>query len=298
VLQAVETQTEAFRSKLASTETETAVLNQRKAQLAEEISGLKQQIIAQDQQFALIEDELRGVRTLLEAGLERRPRFLALEREKAEIAENRAGRVSSIARARQSIGETELRILDVQQVRRNEAIEQLSVSQAELTDLQERYSAAENIMQRTIIRSPADGIVVGMTVFTPGAVIAPGEPILDIVPQNVRLIIEARLDPIDIDNVRSGQESQVRLTSFNQRTTPTLDGVVINISADLLQDPRTAQSYYLARISLNDDQPELADLSLYPGMPAEVSVITGTSTPLDYLLKPLLASLNRGMREE
>ncbi len=155
------------------------------------------------------------------------------------------------------------------------------------------------MLRRTAIRAPLAGTIVGLQVHTLGGVIGPGEPLMDIVPSGDRLVIEAQINPIDIDVVHPGLVAQVRLMPFSMRNTAPLDGTVTSVSADRLTDERTGESYYLARVELNEDPAKaLGGASLYPGMPAEVMVVTGERTALAYVFKPITASFNRAFREE
>ena len=143
------------------------------------------------------------------------------------------------------------------------------------------------------------GTIVGMKVHTVGGVIGPGEALLDIVPGEDTLIIEARIDPMDIDVVRWGLPARVRFTAFSQRNSTPVDGRVISVSADKLVDDRTGQEYYLARIKLDEDPSEaLNGAQLYPGMHAEVMIVTGARTALEYILAPFTRSMDRALREE
>jgi HlyD family type I secretion membrane fusion protein len=184
-------------------------------------------------------------------------------------------------------------------------MQELREVQALLADVQERLIAAAATLQRTEIIAPQAGIVVGLAVHTPGAVIAPGERILDIVPQENRLMVEARVRPEDIDVVHQGLPAHVRLTAFSQRTTPVVGGRVVLVSADRLRDePRRGgrelsdEGYYLARIELDREALAALDLALYPGMPAEAMIVTGSRTALDYLLSPVTNALGRALRED
>jgi HlyD family type I secretion membrane fusion protein len=147
--------------------------------------------------------------------------------------------------------------------------------------------------------APVSGQVVELKLHTVGGVIRPGEPLLDIVPNSDELVVEARIRPVDIDAVAIGQPAQVALTAYKQRTTPRLDGTLVKVSADALADPERRISYYAADIRI--DPSELAKLEgvqLYPGMPAEVMIVTGERTLLQYLLQPLTDSFNRAFRED
>ncbi|MEM1019188.1 MAG: HlyD family efflux transporter periplasmic adaptor subunit [Pseudomonadota bacterium] len=159
--------------------------------------------------------------------------------------------------------------------------------------------AAEHVVARAKIRAPISGTVVGLQVHTSGGVIKAGESLLSIVPRDEPLVVEARVDPNDIDVVHKGLPAQVRLTPFNTRMIPPVPASVVWISADSMNDPNTGASYYLARVRLANQSPELpADLQLYPGMPAEVMVVTGERTLLNYLAAPLMRSFRRAFLEQ
>lgn len=280
-------------------ESQAAILKKRSDQFREEIVGLQAEIRAADQELVHIREELEDVRFLVERGLGRKARLLALQRQEAEITGRRARNVAAIARARQSISESELRISDLESTRLNEVVQELREVQAELGDLRERGMAAEDVLTRTVIRAPVSGEVVNLRVFTPGGVIAPGEAVLDIVPLDETRIIQAQVDPNDIDSVYRGLDAKIRLSSLSARITPTLDGVVETVSADRLVDERTGRAFYETRIRLKPGElAKLGGVSLYPGMPAEVMIITGTRTALDYLIRPISGTISRGMRED
>ena len=216
----------------------------------------------------------------------------------AEIVGGRGENLALIARANERIGETELQILDLQTTLAAEVVKELREAERELYDVAERRRAAEDVVARTRVSAPLDGVVVGLKVHTPGGVIAPGERLLDIVPSGDRLIIEAQVDPRNIDVVHPGLSTYVRLTPFDKRDTPPLAGRVASVSADRLTDERTGAAFYLARIELIDDPAKvLKGAVLYPGMPAEVMIVTGARTALDYFLKPIARSLSRAFRE-
>ena len=171
--------------------------------------------------------------------------------------------------------------------------------QASLFDIEERLNAARDVLSRTEIRATQAGAVVALKVHTQGGVIAPGQALLDIVPGDDLLIIEARIDPKDIDVVSWGLLARVRFTAFSQRNAIPMDGRVLSVSADNLIDERTGESYYLARIKLDKDPADVMDgVRLYPGMQAEVMIVTGSRTALEYFLSPITQSMNRALREE
>ena len=225
-------------------------------------------------------------------------RVLALERQHAEIEGRMAEDTAGIARAKQQIGEAQIRINELRTAQVNEAVQQLSEAQREMFDLAERLRAAQDVRRRIDVQAPQNGTVVGLKVHTTGGVIKPGEPLLEIVPSSDRLIVEAQIDPQDIDVVYAGLAAQVRLTPFTQRASVPIAARVLSVSADRFTNDRTGVGYYIARIELIEDPAAvLGGATLHPGTPAEVIIATGSRTALEYVLNPLTSSLRRGMRE-
>ena len=235
----------------------------------------------------------------MQKGLERRARLLGLKRQQASLEGARGEQLGLIARARQQIGEAELQIINRRNGQINEVVAELSEVQVRLGELEERLVASRDVLARRDIISPIAGVVVDLRYFTSGGVIRPGDPILDIVPQHDQLVIEAQIRPLDIDVVKPGLAARVRLTAFKQRTTPTLQGRVVYVSADRLTDPRTGIPYFTARVEIPPSElARLDGVALYPGMPAEVMVVTGARTAIEYLVDPLRESLQRAFREQ
>lgn len=288
-----------FFSRREAREGQKQILHQRIAQHQDEIGGLEEQIKSQATQLALIRQETDGIRELVEKGHERRPRLLALQRATAEISGARAGSRAAVARALSVIGETEARLASLDSDRREEIETQLSDVQANLARLREERRATRDILDRTVIVAPVSGTVVELRVHTVGGVIAAGGEVLDIVPSGEELLIDARVSPADIDEVREGLPARVILTGYSMRTTPTLEGKVRSVSADRIVDPRTGEAYYLARIELPAEHiREVAPhVSLKPGMPADVMIMTGNRTMLDFLLAPITASFRKSFNE-
>jgi HlyD family type I secretion membrane fusion protein len=286
-----------FEARRAQIESQTRILRQRNAQAAEEIRGLDQEIKAQDRQLTLIAEEADGVRQLVEKGMERKPRLLALQRTTAEIEGARAQNVARIAQVQQSIGEVDLRILDLRASVLSEAVQKLRDERTRIFDVLERLRAAEDTLARTEIRAPVSGRVVGLKVFTVRGVISPREPLMDIVPSEDILVVEAQVPVSEIDAVRVGLPVQLRFSALNQRTTPTVEGEVANVSPDRLVDPRSGQPYYTARILVGDIGRLPPDTLLKAGMPVEAMIRTGERTILEYLAKPLTDFTHRALRE-
>ena len=296
--QIVEGQTNVFEARREALTSQTAILKQRVAQYSEEIVGIEGQIQAETEQLALVREELGDVRQLYKKGFARKPKLLRLQRRTAEIEGSRNMHQAQIARARQSIAESRMRAADLETSMLNQVVEELRKVQAELYDLNERVRAAKDVLARTDIRAPLAGTVVDLQVHTAGGVIAAGQPLLDIVPSVGRLVVEAKVNPRDIDVVRQGLEAQVRFTAFNQRHRAPTQGTLTSVSADLLTDQASGEQYYLARVELVETQAVSIDLDeLYPGMQAEVMIVTGARSALDYLMEPLIKSFDRAFRE-
>ncbi len=293
----IRAQTDIFTNMEQSLKGQTAILNQRMQQLRSEITGIEGEIAAEDRQIALLKEQIKTEESLLAKGLSPRARMLELQREEAALEGRRSQNRAAIARANQSIGESQLQAGELKTAFVNDAVGQLGDVQATLFDLTERLRAAQDINYRAVVRAPTEGTVVNLRFHSPGGVIGPGNPILDLVPAEDRLVVEARVEPHDADIVVAGLEAQVRLTAFNQRHALPLMGRVINVSADRLVDERSGSPYYLARVELLPS-PLLAQTKINPGMPAEVIVVTSAHTLAAYLLEPISGVFRRALREQ
>ncbi|NNM01715.1 MAG: HlyD family type I secretion periplasmic adaptor subunit [Gammaproteobacteria bacterium] len=296
---AIESEINVFSARRRSLEGEEKILRQRILQFEEEIAGLKGQIAAQTTQLKLIDEELNAQKSLYERRLVGMQRIIELKRERSEIIGDRNRERAAIARIKQNIGEEELKILELTTSRLNDSVGQLTEVQTTLADVRERLVAARDVLERTDVTAPLDGHVVDLRVHTVGGVIGAGEALMDIVPLAERLVVDARVNPMDIDSIHPGMTARVVLTAFNRRTVAPVDGVVLSVSADSLTDSRTGAPYYLARVELPEDAlAEQAELELSPGMHAEVMIITGEQTALQYLYQPVARSFSRAMREQ
>ncbi|HSK39162.1 MAG TPA: HlyD family type I secretion periplasmic adaptor subunit [Arenibaculum sp.] len=293
-------QLELFATRKASRDARKLVLRQRIRGLEEEIAGLEARIRSQETQLALIAEEVEAVRILLEKGLERKPRLLALERARAEIEGARADYRTRIAGAHQRIEEIRAEILAQTEQWRDEVAAALADTRTRLTTLDNEMDATHDALERTVVRAPLTGTVMDLRVTTVGGVISPGEPLLDIVPKGGELRIDARVSPLDIDSVHAGLVARVVLPAYAQRNLPRLMGRVRDVSADRLTDQETGLPYFLARVVVAEA--ELAQLGqgieMVPGMPAEVLIETGERTMYDYLAGPFLDAVRRSFREK
>ncbi|WP_315703185.1 MULTISPECIES: HlyD family type I secretion periplasmic adaptor subunit [unclassified Bradyrhizobium] len=276
-----------------------AQLRERVTQLNEEVEGLTAQVQSKDQEISLVMKELEGVRQLYDQHLVQISRLTALERDAARLNGERAQYIASRAQTKGKITETELQIIQVDKDMVSEVSKDLRETNDKIGEFVERKVTAEDQLRRVDIRAPQDGMVLQSTVHTVGGVVTAGDAIMLIVPQSDDLQVEAKVNPQDIDKLQVGQKTLLRLSAFNQRTTPELNGIVSRVSPDVTTEQRTGQSYYTIRVSMPPEEvARLGDVKLIPGMPVEAFVQTGDRTVLSYLMKPLSDQLMRAFREK
>jgi HlyD family secretion protein/epimerase transport system membrane fusion protein len=298
VAEALASQQLVFGARRAALEGQILILRQRIAQFQEQMAGLNAQGAARVRQITLINQELTGVRALATQGFAPMVRVFALEREVARLDGERGEQIAAVARSEQAIGEAQLQILQLTHSFREEVAGSLQTVQNQIFELHERLTATEDTMRRLDLTSPSDGVVVGLSVFTVGGVIPPGRTVMQIVPDQDTLVVEAQLNPTDIERVLVGQTATVSFPALVQRTIPTLTGTVIQVSADRLVDERTGAPYYKSRIILDESSRLLlGERRLIPGMPADVMIATGERTALVYLTNPIIQAVRHAMRE-
>ncbi|GJE25948.1 HlyD family type I secretion periplasmic adaptor subunit [Methylobacterium organophilum] len=287
-----------FASRVSAREGQKAQLRERVQQLRQEIGGLTQQAEAKNREITLIGQELKGVRELFAKNLVPFSRVTVLERDAARLEGERGQLVAATASARGKIAETELQILQIDQDMRTEVGKDLAEIRGRWSELTEKRVAAEDQLKRIDLRAPQDGVVHQLSVHTVGGLVVPSEPAMLIVPEADQLLVEVRVQPQDIDNVRLGQKAMLRFSAFNLRTTPEVEGEVARVSADVSQDPKTGQPFYTARIRLSDGAQEtLGALRLVPGMPVEAYLRIGERSVLSYLTKPLTDQVAKAWKE-
>jgi HlyD family secretion protein len=273
-------------------------LRERVSQLNEEIAGLTAQEQAKEKEIVLVEKEAIGVRLLYEQRLIQISRLTTLERDLARLSGERAQYIAARAQAKGKITETELQIIQVDKDVVSEVSKDLRETTDKIGEFVERKVTAEDQLRRIDIRAPQDGVVLQSTVHTVGGVITAGDAIMMVVPRADDLSVEAKVNPQDIDKLQIGQKTLLRLSAFNQRTTPELNGVVTRVSADVTTDQRTGQSYYTIRVSMPPHEvARLGEVKIIPGMPVEAFVQTGDRTMFSYLMKPFSDQLMRSFRE-
>jgi len=288
-----------FETRRQVFQSQVAINREKRSQVEKEIEGLKAQAQAATNRVGIVREEAATVATLVEKGLERRPRLLNLEREAADIEGRRGEITAQISRAEQVISESRTDLLKLQNDRQNEISQSLREVQNQIFQIRERLQTANDQLSRTAVKAPEDGVITDLKVHTPGGVIGAGAPLMDLVPRQDRLVITARVRPEDIDVVRPGLEADVNLLPYNQRRVAPLHGTVMRVSADRLLDRRTDQPYYATKIRVQDPRAIGHDaIKIIPGMPAEVFIKTGRGTVALYALKPLLDSFNSAFRED
>ena len=293
-------QQQLFNSRRETRAARARILSKRIDQLNEEITGLEEVISAQNEQIDLITQELEATQDLYDQGLQRLSPLLALKRQEADLRAQRATNRASIARIGQQIGETELQLFAVDQQTQEEVNEELSRVRTELATVRFQMPERADALLRTTVTAPIAGQVLNIRVTTEaGGILRPGGEILDIVPSNANLVVDARVSPQDIDTIFPGMQAQVLLTAYAQRNLPRIFGELQSISADRLVDERTGEPYFLAKVIV--DAEGLAALEgkieLIVGMQADVMILTGERTMLDFLLKPFSDSLRGSFRE-
>ncbi|WDZ81681.1 HlyD family type I secretion periplasmic adaptor subunit (plasmid) [Ensifer adhaerens] len=294
----MEGQQQLLLSRRASHQGRTQILEARVRQLQEQNAGLQEVIAAEVGQIALIDEEISAAQVLVEKHLERKPRILALKRERANIAAAKASNRAKIAENAQAVGETKLQLLTIVEERQEKIGGELAEARRLKAELNGQLPSREDILRRTIIRAPLAGIVMNLQARSESGVIEPGQPLLDIVPSNSGVIVDAKVRPIDIERIRPGMRARVILTAYRQRNLPLIHGKLRSISADAMTDERTGAAYFLAKVEVDQhDLADLRDVQLLPGMPAEVMLMDGEQSLAAYLLAPIFDSSRRGLLE-
>lgn len=299
----LQTQRITFEARRNALDTDIATIEEGIKALNERIEGSKAQLEGVYQQLKFLDEEIEAKSELLTKGLVRKPEVLLLQRARANL-QGEVGRLQGeMGDARERIARAREQILGVRKAAIKTAVEQLHEMRAEHNDVLERINAAKGVLDRVRITAPVKGIVVKLRYHTPGGVIESGKPVLELLPVDAELIIEARVRPQDIDSVKRGNQAMVRLTALNKRITPMVGAEVVYLSADALPDEKKNQSQpfsdvYVVRVKLNPKEAaEIQGFTPTPGMPAEVYIKTADRTFLEYLLQPIQDSMARAFRE-
>lgn len=299
VKDAVAAQRDVFAAKHHNLKDEREILGQRRHQVEEEITGLEQLIVTEDKQIEAIEGESKDLEGLLKKGLTTRERNLSLRRQQREIEGERATNVAAIARAGSAMAEIDMQILNLNTVRLNEAVDELSKVEAELFDLGQQERSARDVLSRTNVVAPVDGIVMELKVHTAGGVVKPGETLMTIVPLGQQLVVEAMVKPEDVETIAPGQPARVSFPAFARYNLPPLEGVVEIVSADRMVEERSGAPYFAATVVIDKSElDKLEGRKLLPGMSSETMIRTGARTVLSYLAEPITQNFRRAMREK
>ncbi|WLS06282.1 HlyD family type I secretion periplasmic adaptor subunit [Shinella oryzae] len=299
IVSAVRSETRLFEFRREARNARKAQLAERIAQYEHEIEGLKAQETAYAGGLTVLRTEIASQESLHDKGVVSVQRLNSLKTQAATYDGERGEKIAYQAQTQGKITETRLQILSIDQDMKTEVGRELREIQGQIGEFVERKVAAEDELKRIDILAPQTGIVHQLAVHTVGGVVNPAETIMLVIPEGDDLALEVRIAPRDIDQIQPGQRAVLRLSAFNQRTTPELSGRVSRIAADLTVEERTGLSFYVVRIAVpHEEIQKLGGLTLLPGMPAEAMIQTGERTALSYLVKPLADQLNRAFREE
>jgi HlyD family secretion protein len=277
-----------------------SILRQKIAQYAEQSKGFEGQSISAEAQAQFLKEELDNFETLFKRGLTTKSRLLELRRRYEEMASRKADIISRIATVKEEISEAELQIVNVKYERHKEINAELRVTQTRIFEINEQYKAAVEVLDRTRITAPSSGVINNLQYNTVGGVIAPGSKLMDIVPQEDTMLVEAHIMTNDIENVKIGMLARVQLGAYKSRLVPRIDGKVVYISADKVMEPYGNQPpYFIARIELDMEALKNVnyEINLSPGMPAQVFLVKGSRTFADYLLSPITESFHKAFKE-
>jgi len=301
VQEAMRVQDQSFTVRKHSRDGEIKIFKEQRLQLAAKIQGIQSQRASRNSLANSLSKDLVDFRAMLKEGYVEKQKVTELERRLAEAQGDEGDLSANIATSETQISEISLKILQIEKEFQRDVVDELSKVQAELSELREKTQWLSDTVTRTTIKAPEAGMVLGLAVHTLGAVIAPGGHLLDIVPQEEKLVIEAQVSPVDIDRVHIGQSTEIRFSAFKSAKTPKVSGRLLTLSADRLTDEKNEVSYYLARVEV--DKTGLEDLRkrgliLLPGMPAEVLINTGDRTFFQYLTQPLTNIFARSLIED
>lgn len=287
-----------FATRRTRHDQELLILSQRVEALREQIVGLEAQEKALQSQIDVVDSETKRKESLLARGLTNRTEYTQLLRAEADLIGQKGQSRSAILAAQNQMIEAKEQIARARTQRVEAAVSELNEIRASITDIEEQLAAANAVLSRIVVDSPSDGVVIRLRYNTIGSVVSPGDVLLELLPTNKDLMIEARLSPQDIDVVHLGQEAKLRFVALNTRVTPEVAATLTYVSADRLIDEATQQPYYSARLAITTDLPrEIDPAQIYPGMPVETYIKTGDRTFFDYLVRPITDSFSRAFRE-
>ena len=269
-------------------------LGQRVAQSGEQGRGYGEQATSAAEQLRLLNEQITALKPVADKGFVSQTRMRELERARAELQGQRGQYAASVAQTRGAARENQIQVLEAERTFRERTASDLRDVESSLGDVLPKWAAARDQLARTAIRAPATGAVVGLTIFTPGGVIAPGQKLMDIVPEKTPLRIQARIAPDDADDLNVGQRTLVKFSGLHERSLPNLEGRLTRLSADSFTDEKSGQSYFTGEVTVPRDQLRLIqdvrghDFALRAGMPVQILIPLRKRTALDYALEPLI----------
>ena len=294
----LKTQNNLFAKRQSLKSGESEVLEQKVEQSKLDLQGFQQRYYAGTRSLKYLEEQVQMHQKLLLSGNTSKSRLLDLQRERSQLQGDVADLKARIGHSKRTIAEAKLELINADYTYAKTLGEEIQDLERKLNETREAMVNAQDVLTRVEIVAPQSGVVVGLNIVSENAIVPPGETLMELVPQEDELIVEALVKPEDIEALRVGLDTQVRLTAYSFRKTPPINGKLIHISADRISDQATGSSAYLARVSLNKAELKaLESISLYPGMPAEVMILLEQQTPLEYLLNPLSVSAYKAMRE-
>lgn len=298
VAEALRGEQNTFDTHRATLSKEAAIYNQRIDENKRIVGGLVSQQSAVDQQSELIDQESKSVQQLYDKGLSTLPRLLQLKRQAADLTGQHGQVAEKMAQVNLDSGEDELQIVNLRNQFMNDVVKDLRDVQTKRFEAMDRLHAAKDIVARLRMTAPVAGRVVSLAVHSRGAVVRPGDTVMEIVPVEDQLDVEAHVRPEDADFVHIGMTAKVNLGAYNQRRLPMITGTVRTVSADRLTDPHTNQAYFSVIVAVDRSQlRDYPDIKLIPGMPVDVSLDTGSRTALEYFVEPITSVFRHGMRE-
>ncbi|KQV34940.1 MULTISPECIES: HlyD family type I secretion periplasmic adaptor subunit [unclassified Rhizobium] len=296
---AVKAETVFFEKRRETKEGRVEVQKKTIEEYAEQAKSLDIQIQAADQQIELIKEQRAAIATLVQKGAAPRTRLIDIDARLSELARERGELVGGRAQAEKAGAGAELTLIGIESEFQSTTAGEITTARVELLDVEEQITASQDVLRRLEIRSPQDGIVSDILLRTPGSAVTPGQPLIEIVPENEPLLVEMRVNPRDIDSIAVGSRTQVRLTAYNQRSRLPMEGTITYVAADQSVDEKSNSAFFVARAKLDAASLKAnPDVRLYPGMPAEVLIIHAPRRAIDYLTSPVLESFNRAFRED
>ena len=301
--EAIRVQSNEFRARRSLLVAQSSVLGQQSAQANESATGYRAQMVSSAEQERLIQQEIDSLKEVAAKGFVSQTRIRALERAKADLQGQRGQYQASVAEARASAGGGRLRQIEAQKTYRERASSELREVEFALGELTPKYRAASDQLERLRIRAPTSGTVIGLNVFTVGGVIAAGQTLMDIVPDKADLVAGVRVSTDDADDLRVGQQAQVRFLSLHERNMPIIFGELTRLSADALFDEKSGQAYYTAEVRVPHAQMATiekvrgGDFALRAGAPVAVLIPLKKRTALQYAFEPLTESMWKAFRE-